>query len=50
MSFKGIASEESDDMKKVFCVEDHVEIKRIGNEVSKVIFLKKALCKRENRR
>lgn len=50
VSFKGLASEESDDMKKVFCVEDHVEIKRIGSEVSKVIFLKKALCKRENRR
>lgn len=50
VSFKGLASEESDDMKKVFSVEDHVEIKRIGNEVSKVIFLKKALYKRENRR
>lgn len=50
VSFKGLASEESDDMKKVFYVEDHVEIKRIGNEVSKAIFLKKALCKRENRR
>ena len=50
VSFKGLASEESDDMKKVFSVEDHVEIKRIGNEVGKVIFLKKALYKRENRR
>lgn len=32
--FKGL-SEESDDMKKVFSVEDHVEIKRIGKEVSR---------------
>lgn len=47
MSFKGLASEESDDMKKVFSVEDHVEIKIIGNEVSKVIFLKKTLSKRK---
>lgn len=31
MIFKGFASEENDDMKKVFSVEDHVEIKRIGN-------------------
>ena len=50
MSFKGLASEKSDDMKEVFCVEDHIEIKRIGNEVSKVISLKKDLYKRENRR
>lgn len=50
VSFKGLASEENDDTKKVFSVEDHVEIKRIGNEVSKVIFLKKALCRKENRR
>lgn len=36
VSFKGLASEESDDMEKVFCVEDHVEIKRIGNELSNI--------------
>lgn len=47
MSFKGLASEESDYVKKVFSVEDHVEIKRIENEVSKVIFLKKTLYKRK---
>jgi len=50
VSFKGFASEESDDMKKIFSVEDHVEMKRIGNEVSKVVFLKKALYEKQNRR
>lgn len=33
--FKGLLSEESDDMKKVFSMEDHVKIKRIGKEVSR---------------
>lgn len=33
--FKGLLSEESDDTKKVFSMEDHVEIKRIGKEVSR---------------
>lgn len=37
--FKGLASEGSDDMKKVFSVEDHVEIKRIGNELSRKKYL-----------